>query len=134
MKNRFVFGLGLALGFVIGGVNTAGKLLSVDEIRKACADRAAKKISDFLYGKDYVSIDYDLSFATQADCENAWNDICELIRVYGMMRVSDMLELTGMPSTSYYDTKTGWTSMIGMYLKPEKDGTWTIHLPKPVRL
>lgn len=134
MKNRFVFGLGLALGFVIGGVNTASKLLSVDEIRKAYADRAAKRISDFLYGKDYVSIDYDLSFATQADCENAWNDICELIRVYGMMRVSDMLELTGMPSTSYYDTKTGWTSMIGMYLKPEKDGTWTIHLPKPVRL
>ncbi len=51
MKKRFVFGLGLTLGFCVGITHTIGKMMSVDEVRKVYADRVANKISDFLYGK-----------------------------------------------------------------------------------
>lgn len=134
MGKRFVFGLGLTLGFCIGATHAVGKMMSVDEIRKACANQVANKISDFLYGKSHCTYSYDWSFATQGDCENAWHDICEIIQLYGLVTVADVKEIVGSKSSSYDDTKRGWTGTIGMHLKPEKDGTWTIHLPKPKRL
>lgn len=134
MNKRFVFGLGLTLGFFIGTAQTVGKMMSVDEIRKVCANRVANKISDFLYGKNRCVYSYNWSFGAQGDCENAWHDICELIQLYGLVTVADVKEIVGSKSHSYDDTKRGWTGTIGMYLKPEKDGTWTIHLPEPKRL
>ena len=134
MKNRFVFSLGLTLGFVIGAAHAVEKMMSVDEIRKACANRVANKISNFLYGKCSCNYNYDLRFATQKDCENAWNDICEIIQLYGQITVADVKEIAGVKSSSYDDTKRGWVGNIGMSLKPEKDETWTIHLPEPKRL
>ena len=134
MKNRFVFSLGLTLGFVIGATHAVEKMMSVDEIRKACANRVANKISNFLYGKCRCDYNYDLRFATQKDCENAWNDICEIIQLYGQITVADVKEIAGVKSSSYEDTKRGWVGNLGMSLKPEKDETWTIHLPEPKRL
>ena len=134
MKNRFVFSLGLTLGFVIGATHTVAKMMSVDEIRKACANRVANKISNFLYGKSYCSYSYDLSFATQEDCEKAWHDICDVIQLYGLVTIADAKEIAGVKSSSYEDTKRGWAGAIGMSISPEKDGTWTIHLPEPKRL
>lgn len=134
MKQRFVFGLGLTLGFFIGAAQTVGQMMSVDEIRKACANRIGNKISDFLYGKCRCDYAYDLCFATKGDCVNAWHDICEVIQNYGQVTVADVKEIIGSESASYDDVKRGWTSLTkGMYLK-EKDGTWTIHLPEPKRL
>ena len=134
MGKRFVFGLGLTLGFCVGATHAVGKMMSVDEIRKACANRVANKISDFLYGKNRCAYSYDWSFATQGDCENAWHDICETVQMYGMVTVADVKEIVGSKSSSYDDVKRGWTGTTGMYLKPGKDGTWTIHLPEPKRL
>ena len=134
MKKRFVFGLGLTLGFCVGAMQAVGKMMSVDEIRKACANRVANKISDFLYGKCRCDCAYDLCFATKGDCVNAWHDICEIIQNYGQVTVADVKEIIGLESVSYDDVKRGWTSLTkGMYLK-EKDGTWTIHMPEPKRL
>ena len=134
MKKRFVFGLGLTLGFCMGATHAVGKMMSVDEIRKACANRVANKISDFLYGKCRCDYAYDLRFATQKDCENAWHDICETIQLYGQITVAEVKEIAGVKSSSSEDTKRGWVENIGMSLKPEKDETWTIHLPEPKRL
>ena len=134
MKNRFVFSLGLTLGFVIGATHAVEKMMSVDEIRKACANRVANKISNFLYGKSYCSYSYDLSFATQEDCEKAWHDICETIQLYGQITVAEVKEIAGVKSSSSEDMKRGWVGTFGMSLKPEKDKTWTIHLPEPKRL
>lgn len=134
MKKRFVFGLGLTLGFCVGATHAVGKMMSVDEIRKACANRVANKISGYLFGQSHYTYSYDWSFATQGDCENAWHDICEIVQCYGLVTVADVKEIVGLKSSSYEDTKRGWTGTIGMYLKPEKNGTWTIHLPEPKRL
>ena len=134
MKNRFVFGLGLTFGFIIGATHAVEKMMSVDEIRKACANRVANKISDFLYGKCRCDYAYDCHFATQKDCENAWHDICEIIQLYGQITVADVNEIAGVKSSSYEDTKRGWVETIGMFIIPEKDETWTIHLPEPKRL
>lgn len=134
MKKRFVFGLGLTLGFFIGAAQTVGKMMSVDEIRKVCANRVANKISDFLYGKCHCAYAYDWRFATQENCEKAWQDICEIIQLYGQITIAEIKEIAGVKSSSYEDTKRGWTGTIGMSLRPEKDGAWTIHLPEPKRL
>lgn len=134
MKNRFVFSLGLTLGFVIGATHAVEKMMSVDEIRKACTNRVANKISNFLYGKCQGNYSCDLSFTTQKDCEKAWHDICDVIQLYGLVTVADVKEITGVKSSSYEDTKRGWAGTIGMSIRPEKDGTWTIHLPEPKRL
>lgn len=134
MNKRFVFGLGLTLGFCVGATHAVWKMMSVDEIRKACANRVGDRISDFLYGKNCCVYSYNWSFGAQGDCENAWHDICELIQLYGLVTVADVKEIVGSKSHSYDDAKRGWTGTIGMYLKPEKDGTWTIHLPEPKRL
>lgn len=134
MKNRFVFSLGLTLGFVIGATHAVEKMMSVDEIRKACANRVANKISNFLYGKRQCNYSYDWRFATQEDCEKAWHDICDLIQLYGLITVAEVKEITGVKSSSYEDTKRGWVGTIGMSISPEKDGVWTIHLPEPKRL
>ena len=134
MNKRFVFGLGLTLGFCVGATHAVGKMMSVDEIRKACANRVGDRISDFLYGKNCCVYSYNWSFGAQGDCENAWHDICELIQLYGLVTVADVKEIVGSKSHSYDDANRGWTGTIGMYLKPEKDGTWTIHLPEPKRL
>lgn len=134
MKQRFVFGLGLTLGFFIGTAQTIGQMMSVDEIRKACANRVANKISDFLYGKCRCDYAYDWRFATQEDCEKAWHDICDLIQLYGQITVAEVKEIAGVKSSSSEDTKRGWAGTIGMFIRPEKDGTWTIHLPEPKKL
>ena len=134
MKQRFVFGLGLTLGFFIGTAQTVGQMMSVDEIRKACANRVANKISDFLYGKCRCDYAYDWRFATQEDCEKAWHDICDLIQLYGQITVAEVKEIAGVKSSSSEDTKRGWVENIGMSIRPEKDETWTIHLPEPKRL
>lgn len=134
MKKRFVFGLGLTLGFCMGATHAVGKMMSVDEIRKACANRVANKISDFLYGKCRCDCAYDLCFATKGDCVNAWHDICEIIQLYGQITIAEMKEIAGVKSSSYEDTKRGWTGTIGMSIIPEKDGVWTIHMPEPKRL
>lgn len=134
MRKHFVFGLGLTLGFCVGATHAVGKMMSVDEIRKACVNRVANKISNFLYGKCHCSYSYDLSFATQEDCEKAWHDICDLIQLYGLITVAEINEIAGAKSNSYEDTKRGWAGTIGMSISPEKDGTWTIHLPEPKRL
>ena len=134
MKQRFVFGLGLTLGFFIGTAQTVRQMMSVDEIRKACANRVANKISDFLYGKCRCDYAYDWRFATQEDCEKAWHDICDLIQLYGQITVAEVKEIAGVKSSSSEDTKRGWTGTIGMFIRPEKDETWTIHLPEPKRL
>ena len=134
MKQRFVFGLGLTLGFFIGVAQTVGQMMSVDEIRKACANRVANKISDFLYGKCCCDYAYDWRFATQEDCEKAWHDICDLIQLYGQITVAEVKEIAGVKSSSSEDTKRGWVENIGMFIRPEKDETWTIHLPEPKRL
>ena len=134
MKKRFVFGLGLTLGFCVGATHAVGKMMSDDEIRKVYADRVANKISDFLYGKRSRAYSYDLCFATQRDCENAWHDICEIIQLYGQVTVADVKEIIGLEPCSYDDVKRGWIGTIGMHLKPKKDGTWMIHLPEPKRL
>ena len=134
MKNRFVFSLGLTLGFVIGATHAVGKMMSVDEIRKACANRVANKISNLLYGKSNCSYSYDWRFATQEDCEKAWYDICNLIQLYGLITVAEVNEIAGVKSSSYEDTKRGWAGTIGMSIRPEKDGTWTIHMQEPKRL
>ena len=134
MKQRFVFGLGLTLGFFIGTAQTVGHMMSIDEIRKACANRVANKISDFLYGKCRCDYAYDWRFATQEDCEKAWHDICDLIQLYGQITVAEVKEIAGVKSSSSEDTKRGWVENIGMFIRPEKDGTWTIHLPEPKRL
>ena len=134
MKNRFVFSLGLTLGFVIGATHAVEKMMSVDEIRKACANRIANKISNFLYGKSNCSYSYDWRFATQEDCEKAWHDICDLIQLYGLVTVAEVNEIAGIKPNSYADTKIGWFGTIGMSISPEKDGTWTIHLPEPKKL
>ena len=134
MKNRFVFSLGLTLGFVIGATHAVEKMMSVDEIRKACANRVANKISNFLYGKSNCSYSYDWCFATQEDCEKAWHDICDLIQLYGLITVAEVNEIAGVKSSSYEDTKRGWAGTIGMSIRPEKDGTWTIHMQEPKRL
>ena len=134
MKQRFVFGLGLTLGFCIGATHAIGKMMSVNEIRKACANHIANKISDCLYGKCRCDYAYDWSFATQEDCEKAWHDICETIQLYGQITVAEVKEIAGVKSSSYEDMKRGWIENIGMSLKPEKDETWTIHLPEPKRL
>lgn len=134
MKQRFVFGLGLTLGFFIGTAQTVGQMMSVDEIRKACANRVANKISDFLYGKCRCDYAYDWRFATQEDCEKAWHDICDLIQLYGQITVAEVKEIAGVKSSSSEDTKRGWVENIGMFIRPEKDGTWTIHLPEPKKL
>ena len=134
MRKRFVFGLGLTLGFCIGVTHAVGKMMSVDEIRKACANRVANKISDCLFGKSHCTYSYDWCFATKGDCVNAWHDICEIIQLYGQITVAEVKEIIGSESASYDDVKRGWTSLTkGMYLK-EKDGTWAIHLPEPKRL
>ena len=134
MKNRFVFSLGLTLGFVIGATHAVEKMMSVDEIRKACANRVANKISNFLYGKSNCSYSYDWRFDTQEACEKVWHDICDVIQLYGLVTVADVKEIAGVKSSSYEDTKRGWAGTIGMSIRPEKDGTWTIHLPEPKRL
>ena len=134
MKQRFVFSLGLTLGFVIGATHAIEKMMSVDEIRKACANHIANKISDFLYGKCRCDYAYDWRFATQEDCEKAWHDICETIQLYGQITVAEVKEIAGVKSSSYEDIKRGWVENIGMSLKPEKDETWTIHLPEPKKL
>ena len=134
MKNRFVFSLGLTLGFVIGATHAVEKMMSVDEIRKACANRVANKISNFLYGKSNCSYSYDLRFTTQEYCEKAWHDICDVIQLYGLVTVADVNEIAGVKSSSYEDTKRGWAGTIGMSIIPEIDGTWTIHMPEPKRL
>lgn len=134
MKQRFVFGLGLTLGFFIGAAQTVGQMMSVDEIRKACANRVANKISDFLYGKCRCDYAYDLRFATQEDCEKAWHDICDLIQLYGQITVAEVKEIAGVKSSSSEDTKRGWAGTVDMFIRPEKDETWTIHLPEPKRL
>lgn len=128
MNKRFVFGLGLTLGFFIGAAQT------VDEIRKACANRVAHKISDFLYRKSHCTYAYDWRVATQKDCENAWQDICEIIQLYGQITVAEIKEIAGVKSISYEDTKRGWVGTIGMFIRPETDGEWTIHLPEPQKL
>lgn len=134
MKKRFVFGLGLTLGFCVGATHAIGKMMSVDEVRKAYADRAANRISDFLYGKSSCTYAYDFSFNTQGACESAWHDICEIIQLYGLVTVADVKEIVGLQPSSYKDAKRGWAGTLGMYLKPEKDGTWTIRMPEPKRL
>ena len=134
MKNRFVFSLGLTLGFVIGATHAVEKMMSVDEIRKACANRVANKISNFLYGKSNCSYSYDWRFTTQEDCEKAWHDICDLIQLYGLITVAEVNEIAGVKSSSYEDTKRGWAGTIGMSIRSEKDGTWTIHMQEPKRL
>lgn len=134
MKQRFVFGLGLTLGFFIGAAQTVRQMMSVDEIRKACANRVANKISDFLYGKCRCDYAYDWRFATQEDCEKAWHDICDLIQLYGQITVAEVKEIAGVKSSSSEDTKRGWAGTVGMFIRPEKDETWTIHLPEPKRL
>ena len=134
MKKRFVFGLGLTFGFCVGATHTIGKMISDDEIRKACANHVANKISDFLYGKSHCSYSYDWRFATQEDCEKAWHDICDFIQLYGLVTVAEVKEIAGVKSSSYEDTKRGWAGTIGMSIRPEKDGAWTIHLPEPKRL
>lgn len=134
MKQRFVFGLGLTLGFFIGTAQTVRQMMSVDEIRKACANRVANKISDFLYGKCRCDYAYDWRFATQEDCEKAWHDICDLIQLYGQITVAEVKEIAGVKSSSSEDTKRGWAGTVGMFIRPEKDETWTIHLPEPKRL
>ena len=134
MKQRFVFGLGLTLGFFIGTAQTVRQMMSVDEIRKACANRVANKISDFLYGKCRCDYAYDWRFATQEDCEKAWHDICDLIQLYGQITVAEVKEIAGVKSSSSEDTKRGWIETIGMFIRHEKDGIWTIHLPEPKRL
>ena len=134
MKKRFVFGLGLTLGFCMGATHAVGKMMSVDEIRKACANRVANKISDFLYGKCHCTYSYDWHFAMQEDCEHAWHDICEIIQLYGQITIAEMKEIAGVKSSSYEDTRKGWVGTIGMSIIPEKDGAWAIHMPEPKRL
>ena len=120
MKQRFVFGLGLTLGFFIGAAQTVGQMMSVDEIRKACANRVANKISDFLYGKCRCDYAYDLRFATQKDCENAWHDICETIQLYGQITVAEVKEIAGVKSSSSEDTKEAGLKISVCLSNPKK--------------
>lgn len=75
----------------------------------------------------------DIILDTYGDCDAVLEEMCSLIRDYGMVSVLDLCDLLGTESTRHTDSKYGWTSLRTAKIVPMRGG-YMLKLPRVVPL
>lgn len=91
--------------------------------------------------KDYPEKPYsnyrDILLGNKEDAISVLNDLRNLIDKYGVVTVSDVFDVAGVITSKFSDTKYGWTSLLGAYVRTNKDvdkDGYRLVLPKPTLL
>lgn len=71
----------------------------------------------------------DIVLSSEEDAENVLDVLRKLLDRYEQATVADYLELVGI-SSSFTDTKVGWTDLTNVSIKSVKDGFF-LELPNP---
>lgn len=76
--------------------------------------------------------DYDtISIDSRGEAEDVLDELHDLIARYGIASVGDFYELVGVRGT-HTDNKYGWTSLKTATVSRNRDGSYSIRLPKPM--
>jgi hypothetical protein len=78
--------------------------------------------------------DFDeIIISSRAEAQEVLDLMFEFLSRYGVVRVSELYEMTGIAS-SHTDHKWGWTSLAGAKLGRLRDGRFVLDLPEPESL
>ena len=69
----------------------------------------------------------------RADAEEVLDSMLATIDKYGIVSVADMYDLVGITG-NYTDNKYGWTDLRSARIERERDGGYTINLPRALPL
>lgn len=75
----------------------------------------------------------DIVMNSRADAEEVLDTMLETIEKYGIVSVADMYDLVGITG-NYTDNKYGWTDLRSARIERERDGGYTINLPRALPL
>jgi predicted transcriptional regulator len=110
-------------GFVVGYITHR-------EIMKL----AVKDMLDKEYPKKPYSNYRDILLTNKEDAMSVLGDLKDLLDEYGVVTVSDVFNVAGVVTSTFTDTKYGWTSLLGAYIRPNKDvdkDGYRLVLPEP---
>lgn len=75
----------------------------------------------------------DVIVPSRADAEEVIRQMDEIMETYGMVRVADLYEAVGLP-TSFTDNNYGWMNIRGADIVRMRDGGWLVKMPKAIPL
>lgn len=75
----------------------------------------------------------NIILSNRAEAEEVLDGMSDILNQYGTVSVADMYDLVGI-SGSYTDNKYGWTDIRSAEVVRERDGGYTIKLPKALPL
>lgn len=75
----------------------------------------------------------DIVMDNRADAEEVLDSMLATIDKYGIVSVADMYDLVGITG-NYTDNKYGWTDLRSARIERERDGGYTINLPRALPL
>lgn len=75
----------------------------------------------------------DIIMDNRADAEEVLDSMLATIDKYGIVSVADMYDLVGITG-NYTDNKYGWTDLRSARIERERDGGYTINLPRALPL
>lgn len=75
----------------------------------------------------------DIVMDNRADAEEVLDSMLATIDKYGIISVADMYDLVGITG-NYTDNKYGWTDLRSARIERERDGGYTINLPRALPL
>lgn len=75
----------------------------------------------------------DIILENRADAEEVLDGMGDILDKYGVVSVADMYDLVGMAG-NYTDNKYGWTDLRTARVERERDGSYSIRLPRALPL
>lgn len=82
----------------------------------------------------YNNFSYDdIILNSRADAEDVLNNMNDIIRNYGFVRVADLFELVGYEDNNFMNNKYGWMNISNAEVVRVRDG-YLIKMPKPSQL
>lgn len=75
----------------------------------------------------------DIVLENRADAEEVLDGMGDILDKYGVVSVADMYDLVGMAG-NYTDNKYGWTDLRTARVERERDGSYSIRLPRALPL
>lgn len=70
-------------------------------------------------------------FERRQDAEDVLSEMCEIIDVYGFVKMSDFYSMVGETERNFLDHGYGWEALGSARVERCRDG-WYLELPKPV--